>query len=657
MPIAMSTRSSGPGGRSRRVASRRGSRSGWPVALTVGAGLLAVAADGPRALAVAAPLAAAVWGYDLALKSTSAGSAGMSACRGLDVLMGAAAHGAPRALPAAAVVAAHTAVVTEVSRREVTGGDPSVGRRALAATAAVAGAGALLSRGRLAALGLLGAYATVVGRAHADAAREPIAGAAAARGRRGDPRADAAGGRPAGGRGALWFRRRASRRCGRWRGGRRRSGRSREVRLRLQRAVGPPHRGCARTAGRERLLRRRADARPHPLRPVRAAAARAGGAAAGRARPGRARLRGGDRRAVRARSAAQALPDAAFRTAGLRRVDLLCTAVDVAVELGAPVVSMWSGVAPEGERAGPRVGPAWSTAASACSRTPIAMASRWRSSRSRGCSSRRWPTTRSCSGGWGTRRALGLTLDIGHIVCLEPMSVTECVRRGAETLAHVHIEDMRRGVHEHLMFGEGELDLDESLRVLDEVGFAGLVAVELSRHSHMAAHETVPAAMAALRAGTGGAVVKDLVRRARGRRATPEGLEWLRETSAAVAADPAALRAKFPMVGRKVGREPLEAGADPADVHAWTIDDAARTLLLVAAGRGRRGRVGRALPLRRCRRAARDPARAAVPGARRPGSVPRRRRHPYQRHAADRGRARSVRHRAPARRRATTRPC
>ena len=69
--------------------------------------------------------------------------------------------------------------------------------------------------------------------------------------------------------------------------------------------------------------------------------------------------------------------------------------------------------------------------------------------------------------------ALGLTLDIGHIVCLEPMSVTECVRRGAPTLAHVHIEDMRRGVHEHLMFGDGELDLDEALAVLTEVGYDG----------------------------------------------------------------------------------------------------------------------------------------------------------------------------------------
>ncbi len=69
-------------------------------------------------------------------------------------------------------------------------------------------------------------------------------------------------------------------------------------------------------------------------------------------------------------------------------------------------------------------------------------------------------------------------------------------------------------------------------------------------------------------------------------RARPEGLAWLREASAAAAADATAIRSRFPMVGRKVGREPLEEDADPADVHAWTIDDAARVLLLVAAGSG-----------------------------------------------------------------------
>jgi 4-hydroxybenzoate polyprenyltransferase len=147
-------------------------------ALTAGAAVLSVAADGKRALAVTVPLAAAVWGYDLVLKSTPVASGSMSACRGLDVMMGAGVHGAVAAVPAAAVVAAHIAVVTEVSRREVTGGDAAVPKRALAATVGVAAAGALLSRraprlGRAAALGLVGAYAAVVGRAHADAVADP----------------------------------------------------------------------------------------------------------------------------------------------------------------------------------------------------------------------------------------------------------------------------------------------------------------------------------------------------------------------------------------------------------------------------------------------------------------------------------------------------
>src|SRR5688572_18228245 len=64
-------------------------------ALGVAAGLTAAgvavagAAGGRRALAVAAPLAAAVWAYDLRAKNTVAGPFTMAACRALDVLLGA----------------------------------------------------------------------------------------------------------------------------------------------------------------------------------------------------------------------------------------------------------------------------------------------------------------------------------------------------------------------------------------------------------------------------------------------------------------------------------------------------------------------------------------------------------------------------------------
>ncbi|GAB3985763.1 UbiA family prenyltransferase [Plantactinospora veratri] len=64
-------------------------------ALGVSAGLtaagigLAGLAGGRRALAVAVPLAGAVWAYDLWAKNTAAGPAVMATCRGLDVLLGA----------------------------------------------------------------------------------------------------------------------------------------------------------------------------------------------------------------------------------------------------------------------------------------------------------------------------------------------------------------------------------------------------------------------------------------------------------------------------------------------------------------------------------------------------------------------------------------
>jgi 4-hydroxybenzoate polyprenyltransferase len=96
-------------------------------ALTVGAALTAggVAAaglaGGRRALAVAVPLAACVWTYDLVAKDHPTGPFVMAACRGLDVLLGATPGHVRSALPAAAGLAAHTLGVTVLSRGEVHG--------------------------------------------------------------------------------------------------------------------------------------------------------------------------------------------------------------------------------------------------------------------------------------------------------------------------------------------------------------------------------------------------------------------------------------------------------------------------------------------------------------------------------------------------------
>jgi sugar phosphate isomerase/epimerase len=92
----------------------------------------------------------------------------------------------------------------------------------------------------------------------------------------------------------------------------------------------------------------------------------------------------------------------------------------------------------------------------------------------------------------------GLTVDIGHLHCLDEVPIAGYLRRWREVLVNVHIEDMCRGVHDHLMFGEGEIDFGPVLKTLDEIGFSGGVHVELSRHSHDAV-ETARSALAFLR--------------------------------------------------------------------------------------------------------------------------------------------------------------
>jgi len=77
-----------------------------------------------------------------------------------------------------------------------------------------------------------------------------------------------------------------------------------------------------------------------------------------------------------------------------------------------------------------------------------------------------------------------LTLDIGHLHCQGETPIEDYVARYASQVVNVHIEDMRRGVHEHLPFGEGEVDFPPLISALQASGYQGGLHVELSRHSH-----------------------------------------------------------------------------------------------------------------------------------------------------------------------------
>jgi 4-hydroxybenzoate polyprenyltransferase len=113
---------------------------GLAIGLTAAGVAVAGRAAGRRGLAVAVPLAAAIWTYDLWAKNTAAGPAVMASCRALDVLLGAATGETRAALGTAAAIGVHTYTLTEMSRREVSGGRPGLAAATLAATAGLAGA-------------------------------------------------------------------------------------------------------------------------------------------------------------------------------------------------------------------------------------------------------------------------------------------------------------------------------------------------------------------------------------------------------------------------------------------------------------------------------------------------------------------------------------
>jgi sugar phosphate isomerase/epimerase len=166
------------------------------------------------------------------------------------------------------------------------------------------------------------------------------------------------------------------------------------------------------------------------------------------------------------------------------RIDFLKRAIDIAAELDSEAMSFWSGILRES------ISPeaAMSRLAAGCAEV-LEHADR------RGVKLAFEPEPGMFIDTFAQYRLLleqvdgprfGLTIDIGHVHCVESGLIADYLREWQERLFNVHIEDMCRGVHEHLRFGEGEIDFRPVLRTLAEIGYTGCVNVELSRHSHMA---------------------------------------------------------------------------------------------------------------------------------------------------------------------------
>lgn len=166
------------------------------------------------------------------------------------------------------------------------------------------------------------------------------------------------------------------------------------------------------------------------------------------------------------------------------RVDFLRRAIDIAADLGSNAVSFWSGVVHE------IVPPAtaFDRLTEGCEQV-VAHAAK------RGVKLAFEPEPGMLIESFAQYRELlarvdaphfGLTIDIGHVHCVEEGSISDYLREWSPRLFNIHIEDMKRGIHEHLPFGAGEIDFPPVMQTLREIGYAGGVHVELSRHSHAA---------------------------------------------------------------------------------------------------------------------------------------------------------------------------
>jgi len=192
-----------------------------------------------------------------------------------------------------------------------------------------------------------------------------------------------------------------------------------------------------------------------------------------------------------------------------RRVEFLCRCVDLAARLDAGVVSFWAGASPDGSVADWPAGdvraaePVWERLVDGVRQ--VLQRGRERGVRL-GFEPEPGMFVATVAGfdelveRLGADGAdLGLCLDVGHCLCTGDLAPAEAIRRYSERLVQVHLDDIAEGVHEHRMFGLGDLDLSGALNALLEVSYSGMAAVELSRDSHRGA-QAAEEALARIRA-------------------------------------------------------------------------------------------------------------------------------------------------------------
>jgi L-ribulose-5-phosphate 3-epimerase len=166
-----------------------------------------------------------------------------------------------------------------------------------------------------------------------------------------------------------------------------------------------------------------------------------------------------------------------------RRVAFTRAAIDIAADLGAGCVSLWSGIGRDA-----------ADDATMLARLTDGLAAIVDHAKRRGVVVAFEPEpgmvvdtlarAERVFAALGRPAGLRLTVDIGHLECMgeRPFATTLAPWRGL--IANVHVDDMLACRHEHLPLGAGDVDFAAAVGALAAVGYRGGLHVELPRQSH-----------------------------------------------------------------------------------------------------------------------------------------------------------------------------
>lgn len=166
-----------------------------------------------------------------------------------------------------------------------------------------------------------------------------------------------------------------------------------------------------------------------------------------------------------------------------RRVDFTRRAIDVAADLGAGCVSLWSGIGRDAaslETFGNRLADGLAEIVAHAARTGVVVAFEPEP----GMVIDTLARAATLFDRLGRPDHLRLTVDVGHMECMGEWPYAAYLHPWHGMIANVHVDDMLACRHEHLPLGSGDVDFSAAFAALAAAGYRGGLHVELPRQSH-----------------------------------------------------------------------------------------------------------------------------------------------------------------------------